>query len=280
MKLTTLFAALIALLAPAPAIANCRTYVSQVTQSSGRNYNPAEVTDRFVNLALSAPANLDARCALAQVVIASRSGTIQLRNGARALQAQFVPSSAAGFITPIAVNLSTRGELDLVRSGSLALPFLRIEPGQFAPPGDYTADLELRVGDGAPVLFSVVVRVEPAMRFVGGSGGTKTLSLGEVSEGAQGTDRFFYRTNSAMAVSIRSEHGGVLVHTLGKDFGAIPYAAYLSGQRLTLATPSVATLDLRNPLLQSEELRVVVEPRRNLYAGLYRDTLTLEFTPF
>jgi len=73
---------------------------------------------------------------------------------------------------------------------------------------------------------------------------------------------------------------GRTVHSLGKGFGEIPYAAFLSGKPLTLSAPSVVTLDLRNGPLQSEEMRVAVEPQPARYAGIYRDTLTLEFTPF
>ena len=280
MKFATLFCALLASVAPLPAFASCATYGAQVTQTTGASYNPAELTDLFVNISLNAPSNPASDCASTPVVIASRGGVISLSNGASALNFLLVSSSATDGVTSSTFNLSSGGESDLVRTGNLSLPFLKLLPGQFVQPGEYTADLQLQVGDGAPVLFAIAVRVEPAMRFISGSGGTTSLSLGEVTAGAQITDQFFYRTNSALSVSVLSENHGVLVHSLGKGFGEIPYAAFLSGKPLTLSAPSVVTLDLRNGPLQSEEMRVAVEPQPARYAGIYRDTLTLEFTPF
>lgn len=280
MRFATLFCALLASGAPLPAFASCKTYDAQVTQAKGSSYNPAALTDLFIDLSVRAIGKVNSDCARTKVVIGSREGLIQLSNGASTLDIHLVSSSMTDLRTPLKVDLSSSEEDDLARKGRLSVPFLRVLPGQFVRPGKYTADLQLQVGDGAPVLFAIAVQVEPAMRFISGSGGTTPLSLGDLTAGAEITDQFFYRTNSALSVSVFSENHGVLVHSLGKGFGEIPYAAFLSGKRLTLSAPSVVTLDLRNGHLQSEEMRVAVEPQPARYAGIYRDTLTLEFTPF
>lgn len=280
MKFYALFYALLALSAPITAIADCPTFNGRVSQTTGTTYNPAGLTDQLVNISVTASRDLDQECERTQVVIGSSSGQIELRNGSSVLVTQILPSSAVGVVTSAAVNISSKGTSDLVKTGGLALPILKIFPGQYVPPGQYSADLELQIGNGAPELFSIVVMVEPALRFIAGTGGTRRLDLGDVSAGAQKTDSFAYHTNAPLSVSVHSDNGGVLVHSLGRDYGQIPYSAYLSGRPLSLARPSILSLDLRNTEVQSEQLKVVVAPQPARYAGQYSDTLTLEFTPY
>ncbi len=259
--------------------APCAGYSADARQTSADTYDPSSITQVVLNLVVQAQdRDLPNGCTSAPVSLRARSGTIALRNGATTLLATASRSNLTGRITPSEVDLNGNARGDIVRDGMVQLAFLDIAAGQFVPPGNYVADLDLIVGDATPRPIQLIVRVMPSMRFEGSGGGA--LSLGELSDGGEARSTFFYRTNASLAVTARSDHGGRLQHSEGAALGAIPYAAYISGRRLSLETPDNFTIEHRSTALQSEEVLIQVEPQRQRFAGVYRDTLTLDFTAF
>jgi hypothetical protein len=276
---------LLLLLVAGPARAEpppCPGYAAIARQTGNASYDPSSlvVTPVSVNLRLF-EGDISPACIATPVTLASRNGTIRLMRNGEALEARLVQSAQSGVVTPVSFRLSERATTELVRAGSTNLVLLQIDPGQYVSPGDYLVSLDVNVGDATPRPIDLIVRVEPAMRFVGNNASGGSLSLGEVSDGGEAVDRFFYRANSAFSVTAISDHKGNLVHTMGAQYGAIPYFAYLSDRALRLDAPVMLRLDDDGRRgIRSEELRVVVPPQPNRFAGQYRDTLTLVFTPY
>ena len=278
-------AALLLAVAAVPARADspaCAGYAAVARQTGNASYDPSGITPSVVTISLRLlDRDVPVACAAVPVVLASRNGTIRLARSGDALAAHLVSSPQSGVVTPVSYRLSEVATTELVRNGVTNLVLLQIDSGQFLAPGDYLASLDLIIGNASPQPLDLIVRVAPAIRFVGTSLAGGALSLGEVSNGGEARDRFYYRTNSAVAVTAISDNHGQMVHTLGPQYGTIPYSAYLSGERLQLDRPATIRLDDDgNHALRSEELRVMVAPQSNRFAGQYRDTLTLVFTPY
>lgn len=279
MSFVKLVVAAFLLLVPAASWASCTTYNAEISQSGGTGYSPADVIDRFANIAIRAPSRPGSDCRGVAVTIRPRSGVIELRNGGDLLAARFVTIGATGGVSGSSYTLGPIAAGDLVRTGAINLPFLRLDAGQFITPGQYVGEFDLVIGDGPPIPFSVNVQVEAAIRLIGNQS-SRTLALGEITNGAETSDRFFYRTNSAVAVSIRSQNGGVMLHSGGSAFGSIPYAFYLSGRLVALDQPTSVQIAYRQLAVQSEEVRLVVAPQQDKYAGIYQDVISLDFAAF
>lgn len=257
----------------------CEGYSVDTVQSAGQSYDPAQLTTQLVQISIHADGMAQDCVPLAASVRArGGAGRIVLQRLGDSLQARPVRSALVASANATEIEITTVARRDLAGEGRILLDLLEIDAGQFVPVGDYVADLEWVVEGQAPHPFQIAVRVEPSVRFVGD--GVTQLSLGEVSDGGEVRSSFLYATNANLRVSARSEHGGRLEHELGPNFGSIPYVAYLSGQRLDLASPTLVTLILGRAGLKSEELRVDVQPQQGRYAGSYKDTLTLNFVAY
>ncbi|TPG43578.1 hypothetical protein EAH79_07505 [Sphingomonas koreensis] len=282
-KRLLLMIATVALMPELAHAAPCRGYDVSAAQSGAASYDPASVADMRIQLTLMTRSTaLDASCSSANISVAPRDGSrIRLTNGGDRLDGDIVRASDVGIGSPALFRLTEAGRGRLVRNGRLTIDLLQISSGQFTGPGDYTVDLDVVVGDRPAVPVQLLVHVDPAIRFVGeAASGLKTLSLGDLERGANVSSAFLFKTNAAITVTARSEHGGNLQHELGASFGEIPYAGYYSGERLDLKNARPITVRLSRAGLQQGDLRVVVLPQHGRYAGAYRDVLTLDFTAF
>ncbi|GAD59580.1 hypothetical protein IWC96_12490 [Brevundimonas sp. BAL450] len=270
-----------AAVAPAP---GCSGYALTVSQETGHEYNPGAAVDERMSLRLSSAAGvLDAACVAVPVVIApapAESLPIRLTNGSSQLGTDVAASSVA-VRSGRSLVLSESARNDLVAGRAVVVPLGDVRSGQFRRSGVYQAQIDVTAGDTTQPL-TLASRVMPVMRFEASSrNGVENIDLGDLSRGSRTTATFFYRTNADMAVTATSDNGGMLVHEDGPALGSIPYRAFLAGSELDTAT-GAASVDLPFSRLsvQAQTLEVRVAPATNVYAGRYRDTLTLSFIPY
>ena len=267
----------------APAVA-CTGYSLTVTQETGQEYNPGSAVDERVSLRLSSAAGaLDAACAAVPVVIApsaAESLPLRLSNGSSQLGSEVVSSSVA-FRSGRSLVLSDSARSDLAAGRPVVVPLGDIRAGQFRRSGVYQAQIEITAGDTTQPL-TLASRVMPVMRFEASSrAGVENIDLGDLSRGSRTTATFFYRTNADMSVTATSDNGGRLVHEDGPALGSIPYRAFLAGSELdTVKGGAPVDLPFSRLTVQGQMLEIRVEPATNVYAGRYRDTLTLSFIPY
>lgn len=270
-----------AALAPAAALqaAPCTTYEADAVQVGERTYDPADPGYKVVTIQLERdPEPLDNSCQSAEIEITEQSGfTIALRNGGNELETRFVRSSQFAQPGDNLVRLTGNARRGLLRDRILLFDMLEAQPGQFVPPGEYSAVLSMRVGNGLPVSFRVGLFVAPSVMLLDG-GATRNLSLGEVSDGGFASSDFMYRTNASLLVTAFSDNQGTLQHEGGKAFGRIPYTARIDGRVLDLTGQSPITLPFVDSRKRAGTLAVTVEPQPEAFAGIYRDTLTMTFT--
>lgn len=270
--------------APPPAPAACVGYELTVTQEAGQEYDPGNAVDARLSLRLSSTAGpLDAACQAVPVVItpgAAETLPLRLSNGSSQLGSSLAASSVVSR-SGRSLVLSDSARNDLVAGRSVVVPLGDVNAGQFRRSGMYQAQVDVTAGASTQP-FTLASRVMPVMRFEAGSrDGVENMELGDLSRGSRSTATFFYRTNADMAVTATSENGGRLVHEDGARIGSIPYRAFLGGAELDAATGgSPVDLPFSRLSAQSQTLEVRVAPATNVYAGRYRDTLTLSFMPY
>ncbi len=281
MKIIRYFAiAILSLAASSTAYAKqCPGYEASADQDGDLTYSPADVRQGRVSVEIRlADPDVPRNCNQIEVaIVAQDGGLITLQKGGETLPATFIRSPSVLRVDGNGVALAPAARNSLLNNGMIRVDFLAIESGNFVTPGVYAADLELVVGDNAPVPFTVTLLVEPGVKLLA-TNGTQTLSLGEVSEGASVSTQFFYRTNASLNITARSDNQGRLVHEDGPDFGYIDYDAFISGRLLNLAEGDEISLPFVTTAENSEELEVRVAPQPNKFAGRYTDTLTLTFT--
>lgn len=285
--MTKLYCGLTALLISiffAPIAAACPGYELEIVQRSSPSYDAADPVAARVELELRAvDPDLPNSCRSVPIRIEIVGGTARdpdLFDGANRLEAVWERSSE---LRRNGNRWRVRGAArrDLVDGQSVSFTLYQIEAGQFVPPGAYRQTLRIRVGN-REMTAPIAVQVEPALRFERESAfGVHTLDLGDVTDGSSASANFYFRTNSALSVTLRSDNGGALVHERGPGFGRIPYQAALSG------TPVDLTGGLSQPVdiaygqgLQTGRLDVTAPPSPNQFAGQYRDVVTLSFIPY
>ena len=256
----------------------CSDYDAAAFQTGEQSYDPAENVVLPVSIQIERVGDdLDRRCIRVPVEITDQAGLrIQLRNGASTLRARFVRSSAFAQPGDNLVRLTGQARRDLVVNKRTGFDLLSVLPGQFVPPGEYAANLNLQIGAGPPASFRVGIMVEPSIKLLTGQA-TQQLSLGEIGNGSRVSSDFLYRTNSSVAVSARSANNGALVHEAGESFGRVEYLATLNGDRLDLTGQAINQLMPRSMRRQAGKLEVTVPPQPPLFGGTYRDTLTISF---
>ena len=263
----------------------CDGYDLIITQLSGFNYNAADPVASELALEIrAAETGLSRQCRRNNVEIEIVGGTASdpaLLSAGRRLEVEWEAAdllSRQGDTWRMRNNASNQ----LVDGETLNIPLYRLLAGQFIPPGDYEQTLRFTVGD-LVMSVPITVTVVPALRFEGAStGGTETLDLGDITSGSRASSDFFFRTNSAVAVTLTSDNLGMLVHEQGEAFGRIAYAATLSGQNVDLSNAAGETVELpfRGTSIQTNTLEVEVPPTPNQYAGRYRDVITLSFIAY
>jgi hypothetical protein len=274
---------LLASVTAAPATA-CTGYSLTVTQETGQEYNPGTAVDERLSVRLSSAAGaLDAACAAVPVVIApaaAESLPLRLSNGSSQLASDVV-SSGVAVRSGRSLVLSDSARNDLIAGRTVVVPLGDLRAGQFRRAGVYQAQMDITAGDTTQPI-TLASRVIPVMRFEASSrDGVENVDLGDLSRGSRSTATFFYRTNADMSVSATSDNGGRLVHEDGPTLGSIPYRAFLAGSELDTATGGApVNLPFSNLGVQGQTLEVRVAPTSNVYAGRYRDTLTLSFIPY
>jgi hypothetical protein len=169
----------------------------------------------------------------------------------------------------------------LVDGRTVSFTHYQIDAGQFTTPGEYRQTLRVTVGERV-MTRPIAVQVEPALRFERESAfGVQTLDLGDVTHGSSAGANFYFRTNTALSVTLRSDNGGALVHERGEGFGRIAYQAALSGAPVDLTGGLSQPVELATGAgLQTGRLEVTVPPAANQFAGQYRDVVTLSFIPY
>ena len=271
--------------APAAWAQPCPGYEINVRQETGQSYDAADPLATIVSIELQAEdADLPRRCRQTQVEIEIVGGTARepdLMRGGDRLAAEWERSDSVNRNGQVwrLTNAARRG---LVDGEAVSFDFYRIEAGQFVPPGLYVQTLRIAAGDQVST-FTLSSDAAPTLRFEGESaGGVQALDLGDVTGGAQADSDFFFRTNSSVAVTLTSDHGGALVHERGEAYGRIAYRASVSGRVVDLARPGGDSVDFpfRNAAVQNGTLEVFVPPAPHEYAGRYSDVITLSFIPY
>jgi hypothetical protein len=285
MSLSLLGAALLlASAAVEPVQGTCSSYPVTVSQVSGTAYNPADPQAVRLTLELRATqTNLPASCANVRVLLArviDDPRPFRFRNGINTLDGSYAGDTDLEQQTNNRFALTAAARQQLVSGQTVRIDYVDFAPGQYERPGDYASAARLQVGDDASDL-PLGIRVEPAIILIGSSAdGQESIDLGDLSRGARGSTRIFYRTNADLQVTATSDNQGALVHENGPSFGRIPYTAEFAGRTLNLSNPSQINLQLSRSVVQSERLDVTVPPTPDMYAGLYRDVLTLSFVPY
>jgi hypothetical protein len=282
----TLVIALALLALPVPAFAQaCDGYEIIASQASGFSYNAADPLAMRVDIELrAAETGLPRNCRQVPVVIELLGGTARdpdFYAGGDALQADWERGAEVRRSTN-SWRLRNAARRALVDGETLSIDFYRIAAGQFQPPGEYRQELEISVGDDVTTL-PLSIDLAPALRFEGDTtGGQQNLDLGDIADGSRASSDFFFRTNSAVAVTLVSDNDGALVHEQGEVFGRIPYSASLSGTPVDLTKPGGDAVDIpfAGTSVQSGRLEVEVAPTPHQYAGRYRDVITLSFIPY
>lgn len=276
-------AALFLGLISAPADA-CDGYDIAISQLTAFSYNAADAVASTLELELRAvESGLPRRCRNVRVEIEIIGGSARdpdLSAGSGQLQTRWINTQSVNR-NGDRWRLRQSARTDLVEGRTISFPFYSLDAGQFVEPGEYRHTLRITIGERV-VSMPVIVSVEPTMRFEGDSrGGTQSLDLGDISNGARASSDFFFRTNSAMAITLVSDNHGTLQHERGKQFGRIPYAASISGRSVDLSSGS-DTIDIAfvGTSIQSGRLEVEVPPSPHQYAGRYRDVITLSFIPY
>ena len=263
----------------------CAGFDLEVSQQTGFSYDASQATDTLVTLQMRATeSGLGSACDRVDVTIAIENGTAanpQLLAGGAILLADWERSGVlrrSGSVW-LVQGSSVR---QLVDGDTLSFPLYRLAAGQFVVPDSYSHTLRITSGDRETTL-PVLVQAVPALRFEGESaGGQQAIDLGDVTNGASGQSDFFYRTNSAVAITLVSDNRGRLVHERGEGFGSLVYQARISGTPVDLTGASGATLDLpyQSSEIQTGRLEIDIAPVQAQYAGRYSDVITMSFIPF
>ncbi|WP_300532389.1 hypothetical protein [Maricaulis sp.] len=279
-------AALALLLGSAPVLAQaCDGYQVSAAQISGFSYNAADPLAMRLDIELrAAETGLPRNCRQVPVYIELIGGTARdpdFFSGGEALQAEWERGPEVRRDNN-RWRLRNSARRALVEGETLSIDFYRVAAGQFQPPGDYRQELEITVGNEVTTV-PLTIALAPALRFEGDTtSGQQNLDLGDISAGGRARSDFFFRTNSAVAVTLVSDNGGALVHEQGEAFGRIPYSASLSGTAVDLTAPGGDVVDIpfAGTSVQSGRLEVEVAPTPHQYAGRYRDVVTLSFIPY
>lgn len=277
-------AALMLVFAPVPALAQaCPGIRLSVQQVSGEGYDPAAHSNLPVQIRLqSETGRLHPSC-VQQLVTITAAGALPLplefALGGTRLATRF-DTSINGFRVQNQIRLTPAARQKIVAGDPVILTVAEVTSGQFVRAGLYLSQIEIAAGDAFQTA-TLTTTVRPVMRLQRSSAdGIENIELGDPRRGAQGATAFFYRTNADVALTVTSENRGKLVHTEGAST-VVPYSAAVAGRTLRLED---GPIDLQLPFsglnLQARTVTVTVPPTGPIFAGRYKDVLTLSFTPY
>ena len=126
--------------------------------------------------------------------------------------------------------------------------------------------------------FSLLAEIPPAALIsVGGLATNGTLNLGDLSKGGRGALSLHLVSNGQHRVLIESQNGGFLDHTSGRSMGRIPYRLSILNRTSQLTQPIELNRDAATDRA-GDVLRLAfsTEPARGEFAGLYKDTVSIE----
>lgn len=262
----------------------CDDFAIDVRQTSGSVYDPASMAGTVLNVAVTAAdPDLKPGCTSVPIKIEPQAGGVfsfMLSGDTLNYSVQNSNQTGPRSANEIALNGNARNTI--VGGGVANVPLFGFQAGQFVRAGRYTAPINVTVGNAPPFAYELAIDVEPSIRFVAENGAReKTLSFGDVTGGSERSSAIFYRTNAAFQLRATSQNRGTLLHEGGPQFGTISYQATYDGTPIDLAS-GMAVLSRAYPgaSVQSDVLRIGIEPQNDKFAGKYRDVLTLEFIPF
>jgi hypothetical protein len=282
-KLAPVVIALAVVPSTAQAAANCDFTVNAV-QSGSQVYDPAALTGSLVQLTFSTTTTgVPTSCSNVPVSIKSADGgTFKFDFAGQQLAYTLVNSNRVEGPTSTEIDLNGNAKKDILNGFPVTVDLFNATPGQFVQAGSYDAHLLVTAGSNPPIPVVAHLVVEPGFRFVPENGSTtKSMSFGEVTNGAERSDTIYYQTNAALQIRATSMNDGVLIHELGPALGTIDYTATYNGTVLNLSSgPVVVARGYEGMATQMDTFRVTIAPQSGKYAGKYRDTVTLEFIPY
>jgi hypothetical protein len=268
-------AILISLISALPAAAGECSDSSLTSRQVGPDaYDPAGLTDAIVQIAL----RLTEDCELTSATLAPRTeATFVLRGPRETLKSRRLSSNLLQNANQNRAILS-RAALDKLESGEeVTIDLLEVRAGQFAPPGAYTLEIDVELGDQKAGVTPLAVQVQPAMQLVGeGAAGVLDVDLGDVRDGGEAERTLRLRTNTRLAVQIASEHGG-LRHLADPSLPLIPYSLLLNRSRVDPGSLTPLKSAGVSAQLVPTTIAVIVQPAVNAFGGRYTDILTLSF---
>jgi hypothetical protein len=275
--------ALAAITSTAKAAVNCDFTISAV-QAGSQVYDPSSLTGSLVQLTFSTTTTgLPTSCSNVPVSIKSADGgAFEFVFAGQQLAYTLVNSNRVEGPTSTEIDLNGNAKKDLLGGTPVTVDLFNATPGQFVQAGSYDAHLLVTVGSKPPLPVVAHLLVEPGFRFIPENGSTtKSMSFGEVTNGAERSDTIYYQTNAALQIRATSMNNGALVHELGPSLGTIDYTATYNGTVLNLSGgPVVVARGYEGMATQMDTFRVTIAPQSGKYAGKYRDTVTLEFIPY
>ncbi|WP_448659878.1 hypothetical protein ACPVPU_05020 [Sphingomonas sp. CJ99] len=279
-RLFGFIAAMLLLAAAAPATAQpCSNGAVLASQIGLDQYDPASAVNPVMQLSLRLT---DSGCRPLTVALTPQvESSFLVRGPGGILISRRVPSTAVEVNNPVRTILNRESVQTLAGGGTVTFDFLEFASGQFVQAGRYELVLDVNVNGRTSTTITLVIDVAPALQILGdASVGTIELDLGNVDGGGIGRKSIFYRSNTRLSLDILSDHGGRMRHSLGEQFGYLPYTLRVDGQ-IARPTPS-ASVPLGTPGgrpgLNEVSLLVTTPPAREAFSGRYVDVLTFSFT--
>ncbi|MEQ9506073.1 MAG: hypothetical protein RLO80_07355 [Hyphomonas sp.] len=130
--------------------------------------------------------------------------------------------------------------------------------------------------------FDLNVFVAPATSIVlAGMSADRTLNLGDLRAGGAATANFYVQSNGPYRVAVRSETQGLLQHAEDRNLKGVRYQVTTGNQTTSLARPLFIFKNEATTVLGDRmSLMVRTEPNPLLFAGVYKDVIEVEVTPY
>ncbi|MGD2134315.1 MAG: hypothetical protein PVI23_16110 [Maricaulaceae bacterium] len=169
-----------------------------------------------------------------------------------------------------------------------------LAPGEAPPPGLYTDTIQLSVFNArtgarldGPRTVSLNVNVTPradaTLAGVAGRFGTgrtyDNMDFGAFETGESRSAFLQVRSNAQVKITLESANSGVMRHVDQPSLPPVPYIMELDGDVVTFGAPLVRT-PAPGRGGQSYEVRATIGDVSQLFAGRYRDTVTISVTPY
>lgn len=258
-------------------------YEVTARQSAGQAFDPNDMARSVLRISLQAVrADVPQGCRGQMVTITPQFGaSFALANGANTLDFTVINSGQVSQANAMRIVLSGQARNRLVDGETVDIDLFELTAGQFPVAGEYQGTILVQVGNGPQVPVVLTTNVRPAIRFAVENGSPiRDIDFGEVTAGVTIRSPVFYRSNAAVAVTIQSLNQGRMVHEGGLALGSIPYDVTYDGTPVDLATAARIDRPSTGLATRREDVVFRVAPQDALYAGRYRDVLTVSYTAF